>query len=112
MPGGTRSASVILSSAEPSPASVACRARIAIPGLPRHPGARSATVLTRRYRPPPGPAEPGPVLGRDQASLASMPTSRADLSRIRDRVGCALAELLGQQRAVLGAIGPDMLPWP
>jgi len=50
-------------------------------------------------------------VGRDQASLASMATSRADLSRIRDRVGCALADFLGQQRAVLGDIGPDMLPW-
>ncbi len=40
-----------------------------------------------------------------------MATSRADLSRIRDRVGCALADFLGQQRAVLGDIGPDMLPW-
>src|SRR5258707_12789776 len=40
-----------------------------------------------------------------------MATSRADLSRIRGRVGCALADFLGQQRAVLGDIGPDMLPW-
>jgi geranylgeranyl diphosphate synthase, type I len=40
-----------------------------------------------------------------------MATSQADLPRIRDRVGHALEIFLGQQRAVLGGIGPDMLPW-
>jgi geranylgeranyl diphosphate synthase type I len=40
-----------------------------------------------------------------------MATSQADLPRIRDRVGHALEDFLGQQRAVLGGIGPDMLPW-
>ena len=40
-----------------------------------------------------------------------MAPSQADLPRIRDRVGHALEDFLGQQRAVLGGIGPDMLPW-
>jgi geranylgeranyl diphosphate synthase type I len=40
-----------------------------------------------------------------------MATSQADLPRIRDRVGHALEDFVGQQRAVLGGIGPDMLPW-
>jgi geranylgeranyl diphosphate synthase, type I len=40
-----------------------------------------------------------------------MAPSQADLPRIRDRVGHALEDFLGQQRAVLGDIGPDMLPW-
>jgi geranylgeranyl diphosphate synthase, type I len=40
-----------------------------------------------------------------------MATSQAELPRIRDRVGHVLGDFLGQQRAVLGGIGPDMLPW-
>jgi geranylgeranyl diphosphate synthase, type I len=45
------------------------------------------------------------------ANLASMPTAQADLPRIRDRTAAALEEFLGGQRVVLGAIGPDLLPW-
>jgi geranylgeranyl diphosphate synthase, type I len=40
-----------------------------------------------------------------------MGTSHADLRRIRDQVGRALEDFLGRQRAALGQIGPDMLPW-
>jgi len=40
-----------------------------------------------------------------------MATSHAGLPRIRDQVGRALEDFLGQQRAALSGIGPDMLPW-
>ncbi len=40
-----------------------------------------------------------------------MATSQADLRRIRDQVGRALTDFLGQQRDALGDIGPDLLPW-
>jgi len=40
-----------------------------------------------------------------------MATSHADLPRIRDQVGHALEDFLGQQRAALSGIGQDMLPW-
>ena len=39
-----------------------------------------------------------------------MAISHADLGRIRDQVGQALEAFLGQQRAVLGGIGQDLLP--
>jgi geranylgeranyl diphosphate synthase, type I len=40
-----------------------------------------------------------------------MSTSRADLPGLRDQVGRALDDFLARQRARLGDIGPDMLPW-
>jgi geranylgeranyl diphosphate synthase, type I len=40
-----------------------------------------------------------------------MPTSHADLGTIRDQATAALDGFLGQQRAVLGGIGPDLVPW-
>jgi geranylgeranyl diphosphate synthase type I len=44
-------------------------------------------------------------------NLASMATSHAGLPGIRDQVGRALEDFLARQRAVLGDIGADMLPW-
>jgi geranylgeranyl diphosphate synthase type I len=40
-----------------------------------------------------------------------MTTGQAELPRIREQVGCVLDGFLGRQRAVLGEIGPDLLPW-
>src|SRR5215831_18037068 len=40
-----------------------------------------------------------------------MATSHAGLPRIRGQVGRALEDFLGRQRAALGEIGADMLPW-
>jgi len=40
-----------------------------------------------------------------------MATSDAGLAGIRDRVGLALEDFLGRQRAALGGIGADLLPW-
>jgi len=40
-----------------------------------------------------------------------MATSDADLIGIRDQVGRALEDFLGRQRAALGGIGADLLPW-
>jgi geranylgeranyl diphosphate synthase type I len=37
--------------------------------------------------------------------------SHADLPRLREQAGRALAEFVGRQRAELGEIGPDMGPW-
>lgn len=45
------------------------------------------------------------------ASLAGMGTDPAGLAGIRSQVGSALALFLEGQRAVLSAIGADMLPW-
>jgi geranylgeranyl diphosphate synthase type I len=41
----------------------------------------------------------------------SQANGQADLPRIREDVGHALEDFLVRQRAVLGDIGPDMLPW-
>jgi geranylgeranyl diphosphate synthase type I len=40
-----------------------------------------------------------------------MAISHAALPAIRAQAGSALDEFIGRQRGVLGAIGPDMLPW-
>jgi geranylgeranyl diphosphate synthase, type I len=40
-----------------------------------------------------------------------MATSHAELPLIRDQVGRALGDFLARQRAVLGGISQDMLPW-
>ena len=40
-----------------------------------------------------------------------MATSDAGLAGIRDQVGLALEDFLGRQRAALGGIGADLLPW-
>jgi geranylgeranyl diphosphate synthase, type I len=56
-------------------------------------------------------AEPASAGCRAGASLASMATSHADLGRIRDQATAALDRFLGQQRAVLDDIGPDLVPW-
>src|SRR5262249_48704295 len=79
------------------------------PGAPRRSPAAHvcANGIGRRRNPP----SRGPASRRHQANLASMATSQADLPPTRDRVGHAREEFLGQQRAVLGGIGPDMLPW-
>jgi geranylgeranyl diphosphate synthase, type I len=44
-------------------------------------------------------------------NLATMATGRSQLPQIRREVGRALAEFLDRQRAVLGGIGPELLPW-
>jgi geranylgeranyl diphosphate synthase, type I len=43
--------------------------------------------------------------------VTSAARDQADLPRIRHRVGCALEDFIGRQRAALDAIGPDMLAW-
>ena len=43
--------------------------------------------------------------------MATRRVSNASLPEIRAQVARALDEFLGRQRCVLGAIGPDMLPW-
>ena len=40
-----------------------------------------------------------------------MATCHSELPRIRDQVGLALHDFLDRQRAVLGGISPDLLPW-
>jgi geranylgeranyl diphosphate synthase, type I len=40
-----------------------------------------------------------------------MSPNHADLGLVRDHAARALDEFLGQQRAALDAIGPDLLPW-
>jgi geranylgeranyl diphosphate synthase type I len=40
-----------------------------------------------------------------------MATGHCQLPHIRHQVGLALEEFLGRQRAVLGGIGPELLPW-
>src|SRR5262245_56999453 len=45
------------------------------------------------------------------ASLASMATDPAGLTRVRAEVATALARFLDGQRAVLPAVGPELLPW-
>jgi geranylgeranyl diphosphate synthase type I len=40
-----------------------------------------------------------------------MNADHAGLGQVRDQVARALEDFLGQQRAALGAIGDDMLPW-
>ncbi len=40
-----------------------------------------------------------------------MATGHSELPRIRHQVGLALEEFLDRQRAVLGDIGPELLPW-
>jgi geranylgeranyl diphosphate synthase, type I len=40
-----------------------------------------------------------------------MATGHTELPRIRRQTGLALEALLDRQRAVLGAIGPELLPW-
>jgi geranylgeranyl diphosphate synthase, type I len=40
-----------------------------------------------------------------------MATGQCELPRIRDQVGLALDQFLDRQRAVLGGIGPGLLPW-
>jgi geranylgeranyl diphosphate synthase, type I len=43
--------------------------------------------------------------------MATSRVSITGLPQIRAQVGRALDEFLGRQRGVLGAIGPDLLPW-
>jgi geranylgeranyl diphosphate synthase, type I len=65
-----------------------------------------------RPRPrPPRPARPGPAQWAGPATLASMAISHAGLPALRDQVGQALDDFLVRQRAALGGIGSDLLPW-